>query len=490
MAYGKGAIMAVPAHDERDFDFAVRHKIRAPVVIAPPDWNDAPLDAAYTEPGIMVNSGPWNGLRSEETKTRIAEWMEERGIGKRTVQYRMRDWLISRQRYWGAPIPIVYCTRCGTVPIPEHDLPVLLPQIKAWQPSEDGRSPLSNVPEFVHATCPQCAGPAKRETDTMDGFACSSWYFLRFVSPHYDKGPFDPAALAQWGPPDLYVGGAEHAVMHLLYARFWTKVMADAAIIPFREPFPRLRSQGVMHARDPETEEATRMSKSKGNVVTPDSVAETHGADSLRVYLLFMAPFENNTVWEEEGITGARRFLERTWRLLAAAIASANEQDCPNGRLTNQLHQTIRRVTADIEAFKFNTAIATLMELLNAMSAYHHTRGNTTELTKVARVYIKMLAPFAPHIAEELWAQMKEPYSIHLQPWPEWDEALAADETITLVVQIDGKVRARIQAPADINKKTAQAIALSDKNIQRHVKNLDVQKIIYVPGRLINIVTT
>ena len=228
----------------------------------------------------------------------------------------MRDWLISRQRYWGAPIPIVYCEPCGLVPVPEDDLPVLLPHIEDWQPGDDGRSPLANVPEFVHTTCPQCGGPARRETDTLDGFACSSWYFLRFVSPQYEQGPFDPDALARWGAPDLYVGGAEHAVMHLLYARFWTKVMADAGIVPFREPFPVLRSQGVMHARDPQTGEVRRMSKSTGNVVTPDEVAEAHGSDALRVYLLFMAPFENNTVWEEEGIVGARRFLERTWRLV------------------------------------------------------------------------------------------------------------------------------------------------------------------------------
>ncbi|MCK4471614.1 MAG: class I tRNA ligase family protein, partial [Anaerolineae bacterium] len=298
MGYGGGAIMGVPAHDEREFDFDARHGIPAPVAIAPPGWDGEPLAAAYTGPGRMVNSGPWDGLPSGEAVGRIAEWMEEQDIGRRTVQYRMRDWLISRQRYWGAPIPIVYCDECGVVPVPERDLPVLLPHVAAWLPGDDGRSPLANEPEFVHTTCPQCGGPARRETDTMDGFACSSWYFLRFVSPDYEDGPFDLALLAQWGPPDLYVGGAEHAVMHLLYARFWTKVLADAGIVPFREPFPALRSQGVMHARDPQTGEVRRMSKSAGNVVTPDSVAAIHGADALRIYLLFMAPFENNTVWE------------------------------------------------------------------------------------------------------------------------------------------------------------------------------------------------
>jgi leucyl-tRNA synthetase len=487
MSYGGGAIMAVPAHDERDFEFAQRNDIPIPVVIVPPDWDGAPLNAAYTEPGTMVNSGPWDGLPSEEAKQHIAEWMEGKSIGRRTVQYRMRDWLISRQRYWGAPIPIAYCDACGTVPVPESDLPVLLPHIEEWQPGEDGRSPLANVDEFVHTTCPQCGGPARRETDTMDGFACSSWYALRFVSPHYAEGPFDPAALAVWGPPDLYVGGAEHAVMHLLYTRFWTKVMADAGVIPFREPFPALRSQGVMHARDPETGEVTRMSKSKGNVVTPDSVAETHGADVLRIYLLFMAPFENNTVWEEEGITGAERFLQRVWRL-ANEVITGQPADQATPDLTTKRHQTIQRVTADAEAFKFNTAIAALMELLNAMSAHHHERGATVELVEAVRAYILLLAPFAPHIAEELWARMGEAYSVHQQTWPEWDESLAAEEMITLVVQVNGKVRARIEVPADIDKETARETALADEALRRYITDKKVRRVIYVPGRLVNIV--
>jgi leucyl-tRNA synthetase len=488
MGYGGGAIMGVPAHDERDFEFATQNNIPIPVVIAPPDWNGQPLNAAYTEPSTMVNSGPWNGLPSEEAKERIAEWMEERSIGLRTVQYRMRDWLISRQRYWGAPIPIVYCDDCGTVPVPESDLPVLLPHIEEWLPGQDGRSPLANVPGFVHTTCPRCDGPARRETDTLDGFACSSWYALRFVSPHYANGPFDPEALAAWGPPDLYVGGAEHAVMHLLYARFWTKVMADAGLIPCREPFPTLRSQGVMHGHDPETGEVTRMSKSKGNVVTPDSVAETHGADALRIYLLFMAPFENNTVWEEEGITGAKRFLQRVWRLANEVIAS-QPANRPTTQLTTQLHQTIERVTADVEAFKFNTAIAVLMELLNAMSAHHREHGITVEMAEAVRTYILLLAPFAPYTTEELWSRMEEPYSVHQQPWPEWDAALAAEETITLVAQVNGKVRARIEVSAGIEKETAWEAALSDENVQSHIGDRRIHKVIYVPGQLINIVT-
>jgi leucyl-tRNA synthetase len=377
----------------------------------------------------------------------------------------------------------------------------------------------------------------------MDGFACSSWYFLRFVSPHYEDGPFDPAALAQWGPPDLYVGGAEHAVMHLLYARFWTKVMADAGIVPFREPFPKLRSQGVMHARDPQTSEVRRMSKSASNVVTPDSVAAAYGADALRIYLLFMAPFENNTVWEEDGIVGAKRFLQRFWRLALAIFASpphsggsgdvhpspprsggsgdssptvhpspprsggsgdssptvhpspprsggsGDSSPTVNTQLRRTIHRTIHRVTADVEAFKFNTAIAALMECLNEMSAHHHAHGVTPALAEATRTFVLLLAPFAPHIAEELWARLGGPYSVHQQAWPVWDEALAAEETVTLVVQVDGRVRDRLTVPADIEEAEARERGLNCDGVHRQLDARRVARVIYVPGRLVNIVT-
>jgi len=490
MGYGGGAIMGVPAHDERDFDFAARHGIPVPVVIAPPGWDGESLAAAYTGPGVMVNSGPWDGLPSDEAAERIAGWMETESIGRRKIQYRLRDWLISRQRYWSAPIPIVYCDECGVVPVPESDLPVLLPHVVEWLPGEDGRSPLANEPEFVHTTCPQCGGPARRETDTLDGFACSSWYFLRFVSPDYEEGPFDPAALAQWCPPDLYVGGAEHAVMHLLYARFWTKVMADAGIVPFREPFPALRSQGVMHARDPQTGEARRMSKSAGNVVTPDGVAATHGADALRFYLLFMAPFERDTVWEEEGIIGVKRFLQRVWRLANAVAATDRPAGSPSDtQLHGVVHRTIQCVTTDVEAFKFNTAIAALMECLNEMSAYHRTHGVTVELAEVTRTFVLLLAPFAPHVAEELWARLGGQYSVHQQAWPTWDETLAAEETITLVMQVNGRVRDKLTVPADIGEAKARELALGCAGVRRHLDGRRVVRVIYVPGRLVNVVT-
>jgi leucyl-tRNA synthetase len=315
------------------------------------------------------------------------------------------------------------------------------------------------------------------------------------VSPGYDDGPFDPAALAAWGPPDLYVGGAEHAVMHLLYARFWTKVMADAGIVPFREPFPVLRSQGVMHARDREVGEGSgepgrtvrRMSKSAGNVVTPDSVAESHGADALRIYLLFMAPFERDTVWEEEGIIGAKRFLERTWRLINAVAAARSERSLrPFGSKT--IHRTIQRVTADVEAFKFNTAVAALMECLNEMVAHQQTHGVTAELAEAARTFVLLLTLFAPHIAEELWSRLGGAYSVHQQAWPTWDEALIAEETVTLVVQVNGRVRDRLTLPASITEAEARERALSCDGVRRHVDGRCVVRVVYVPGRLVNVV--
>jgi leucyl-tRNA synthetase len=504
MTYGSGAIMGVPAHDERDFDFAQSQGIRGRAVIRPtagaPSREGATAAGAYTDSGAMVNSGPWDGLPSTEAAARIAAWMEAQGIGQRTVQYRMRDWLISRQRYWGAPIPIVYCDDCGMVPVPDGELPVLLPPIDAWLPGEDGRSPLANVPEFANTVCPKCGGSARRETDTIDGFVCSSWYYLRFVSPHDDRGPFDPAALAAWGRPDLYIGGVEHATMHLLYARFFAKVMADAGIIPFREPFPVLRNQGVMHARDAATGETRRMSKSAGNVVTPDEIAASHGADALRIYLLFMAPFENNTVWDEEGINGARRFLERVWRLAqtvsatplpggqppaGAAVGRGNAPD----EMMRVLHRTIRRVTAEVEGLQFNTAVAGLMECLNVLAAEQRVRGNAPTLRGAVQTFVVLLAPFAPFIAEELWEALGGAYSVHQQPWPAWDPALAADQTVTLAVQVNGKVRDRLTVPAKVDEAQARAVALASEAVRRALAGRTVARVVYVPGRLVNVVT-
>jgi len=481
--------MAVPAHDQRDYEFAQQYGLPVVEVIRPAEAEWA-RDRAYEGEGLMVNSGPFDGQPSAVAWQGIADRMEKAGYGRRTVQYRMRDWLISRQRYWGAPIPVVHCERCGTVPVPESDLPVLLPHLPARQtvPRGDGRSPLANLPEFVHTSCPACGGPAQRETDTMGGFACSSWYFLRFADRDYADGPFNPEAVRRWLPVDLYVGGAEHAVMHLLYARFWTKVLADAGLIDFREPFSRLRSQGILHAAD-----GKRMSKSRGNVVTPDEVVERYGADILRIYLLFMAPFDRNVTWDEEGIAGAERFLQRVWRVCGESGewtlgVDRGEAEGQEERLRRAMHKAIRRVTEDIEALKFNTALAAMMEFVNTLGAHEEQYGPSPAFQEACETVIRLLAPFAPHIAEELWARRGKEYSVHQQPWPAYDPALTVDATITLVVQVNGKVRDRIAVPADIDDGEACRQALGSERVQHYLKGRPLSKVIVVPGRLVNVV--
>ncbi len=435
----------------------------------------------------MVNSGPFDGQPSDRAWQGIAAMMEQAGYGRRAVQYRLRDWLISRQRYWGAPIPVVHCEQCGPLPVPEAELPVLLPHLPDYQPRGDGRSPLANLPEFVDTACPVCGGPARRETDTMGGFACSSWYFLRFADPGYQAGPFNPEAVRRWLPVDLYVGGAEHAVMHLLYARFWTKVLADAGLIGFREPFPRLRSQGIVHASD-----GKRMSKSRGNVVTPDEVVERYGADILRVYLLFIAPFDHDVIWDEEGIAGSERFLQRVWRICQAAEGQesnrAGGHTAAENALTRGMHKTIRRVTDDVEAFKFNTALAAMMEWINAVGAHLEEHGATPAVQEATGILIRLLAPFAPHIAEELWSRREEGSSVHQQPWPAYDPALTADETVTLIVQVNGKVRDRITVPAGIPDDEARRLALVSPRVQAGLAGRPPKQVIVVPGRLVNVV--
>jgi leucyl-tRNA synthetase len=480
LGYGTGAIMAVPAHDQRDYEFAQQYRLPIVQVIRPSEgeWTE---DRAFEGEGVMVNSGAFDGQPSTEAWHGITDLLVSRGYGLRTVQYRMRDWLISRQRYWGAPIPMVHCARCGTVPVPEDDLPVLLPHMPDYLPRGDGRSPLANLPEFVHTTCPDCGGPAQRETDTMGGFACSSWYFLRFPDREYKDGPFNPEAVRRWLPVDLYVGGAEHAVMHLLYARFWTKVLADAGMLHFREPFLRLRSQGIVHAAD-----GKRMSKSRGNVITPDEVVARRGADILRVHLLFMAPFERNVNWDEDGIAGVERFVQRVWRLCLSAGEQARE---PAGRqegekdLRRATHKTVQKVTQDIEAFKFNTAVAAMMEFTNTMWANWEQHGSTPAFQEAIGVLIRLMAPFAPYLAEELWMRRGGEFSVHQQPWPEYDPALTVDDTITIVVQVNGKVRDRLIVPADIGGDEAQQRALASVQVQRYLDGKPPKKLILAPDR-------
>ena len=484
MGYGSGAIMAVPAHDQRDYEFAQLYDLPITTVIQPDQepWTE---DRAFEGQGTMVNSGQFDGQPSTEAWQSIASMMERKGYGQRRVQYRMRDWLISRQRYWGAPIPMIHCKQCGTVPVAESDLPVLLPHMPDYLPRGDGQSPLANLPGFVHTDCPACGNPARRETDTMGGFACSSWYFMRFPDREYDKGPLNPVAARRWLPVDLYVGGAEHAVMHLLYARFWTKVLADAGLIEFREPFPRLRSQGILHAAD-----GKRMSKSRSNVVTPDEVVERYGADILRIYLLFMAPFDRNVNWDEEGITGAERFLQRVWRIcyLDRQAEPGAAGPTESAALQRATHKTIQRVTEDIEAFKFNTAVAALMEFVNTLWAHREQHGPTPAFREATGQLIRLLAPFAPHIAEELWAHQGKATSVHQQSWPVHDPSLVVDEMISLVIQVNGKVRDRLAVPSNISQEEARTRALESKRVRQHLRGQQPRRVIVVPGRLVNLV--
>jgi leucyl-tRNA synthetase len=479
LSYGTGAVMGVPAHDERDFAFAKKYDLPIPVVIASPDWQGEELEAAYTEPGTMVNSGQFNGLPSQQGIEAVSDFLEKKGWGKHTVTYKLRDWLISRQRYWGAPIPMIYCSNCGVAPVPEEDLPVLLPEDAEFKPT--GESPLKYHAQFVNTTCPRCGGPAKRETDTMDTFMCSSWYFLRYASPNCDSAAFDNR-VKYWLPVDLYTGGAEHAVMHLLYARFFTKALRDMGLIEFGEPFTRLFNQGVIIV------EKQKMSKSRGNVITPDEYVSELGADTVRAYLMFVAPWEQGGEWNDSGISGISRWLNRVWNLVSSKYSPDGEIR-PESRhkaereLSHVTHQTIRKVTEDLEKIRLNTMIAALMEFANYLVKVKEAGAVADSDWKEAiTTLLKLLAPTAPHFAEELWQQTGQEYSIHNQSWPKWDEGLAKDEEITLIVQVNGKLRDRITAPASITLEDSEKLARQSKRIQSYLEGKDIVKTICVPG--------
>ncbi|MEE9201968.1 MAG: leucine--tRNA ligase, partial [Dehalococcoidia bacterium] len=440
MGYGTGAVMGVPAHDTRDFAFAGKYGIPIPVVIAPPGWPGGELEEAYLGEGTMVNSGPFNDTPSTQGKDAVARYAEEQGWGRKTVSYRLRDWLISRQRYWGAPIPMVYCSQCGIVPVPEDQLPVLLPEDAEFRPT--GESPLRLHQGFVNTTCPRCGGPAQRETDTMDTFMCSSWYYFRFASPHYDKGPWEPEALRTWLPVDIYTGGAEHAVMHLFYSRFFTKALRDMGLLDFDEPFTRFFSQGVIVSGK------AKMSKSRGNVVTPDPYVEELGADAVRVYLMFVGPWDQGGEWDDRGISGVSRWLNRVWGLVEDGYTPRAPNPAATLALRRATHRTIKKATQDLERLHFNTVVAALMELSNLMGRVREAGDADAEAWDEARDNLLLLmAPAAPHLTEELWQRLGKPYSIHTQPFPVHDEELAREEEVTLVVQVNGKLRDRLTVP-------------------------------------------
>lgn len=486
LIYGTGAIQGVPAHDARDFEFATKYGLPIPVVVAPPGWDGGPLSEAYLDEGTMVNSGPFDGLPSAEGWHRIADAMITRGVGERKVHYRLHDWLISRQRYWGTPIPIIYCDDCGVVPVPFEHLPVILPEDAEFRPT--GESPLKYHDGFRNVACPRCRRPARRETDTMDTFVDSSWYQYRYLSPDYDEAPFDPQKGAYWLPVDQYTGGIEHAVMHLLYTRFWTKVMRDMGLVSFDEPMKRLFNQGIILGTD-----GNRMSKSRGNVVNPDEFVRQYGADVLRAYLMFIGPWDEGGPWNSRGIEGIWRFLARVWSLVTVPAGEASGspvQPIEASELEYWMHHTIRRVTEQMEGYRFNTAIAALMEYSNVLQRARSSPLSGTPLwSEAIRTLVLLLAPLCPHTSEELWVEhLGGSYSVHTQPWPSFDPAKATAKQVTLVLQVNGRVRDRVQVAAEITDAEAREVALASPRVRQFLAGKTVADVIVVSGRLVNIV--
>jgi leucyl-tRNA synthetase len=502
VTYGTGAIMAVPGGDERDYDFALKFSLPIVTVVEPaghvepgsdpavaPVYKNGASVPCYAGPGVMVNSGPLNGLSTSESKEAAIAMLEKAGTGKGTTNFRLRDWLISRQRYWGAPIPVVYCDECGEVPLPEDQLPVILPTDVEFTPG--GVSPLARVESFVNTTCPKCGGPARRETDTMDTFVDSSWYFLRYCDPHNEDEPFRREDVDYWMPVDQYTGGVEHAILHLMYARFFTKALADEGKVGVQEPFMRLFTQGMI------TKDGFKMSKSKGNVVPVDDMVRDYGADTGRLFILFIGPPDEDAEWSDKGVEGMKRFLNRIWRLFEGdvtagtpGIARDMTDYSPSDRdLLRKVHLTIRKVTEDIERFHFNTAVSAVMELANAMQAYKDVHGpSTAAFTEAATSLLLLMAPMTPHSAAELWERSGGEGDIHAQPWPAFNAELTATEIVTVAVQVNGKVRDRIDLPAEAGEEEAIAAAMASPRVQSFVSGKEVRSARYVPGRLVSVV--
>ena len=493
--YGTGAVMGVPTGDQRDFQFAKKYNLELILTVDNPD---APIDEnnmteAFVDTGIMVNSAQFNGMKSTDAKKAIIDWMVEKNLGgaKIKVNYRLRDWLISRQRYWGAPIPVIYCEKCGEQLVPDNQLPVLLPQNVSFE--QGSVSPLAQCEEFVNCTCPKCGGPARRETDTMDTFICSSWYYLRYTDALNDKEPFSKEKVNYWAPVDQYIGGIEHAILHLLYSRFFTKVLRDEGWVDFDEPFTNLLTQGMV------LKDGGKMSKSKGNVVSPEEIIGKYGADTARLFILFAAPPERDLDWSDDGVEGAFRFLNRVWRIIDqfaelakagndkydASVLTAEEKD-----LRRILHATIKKVTADIDGrFMFNTAISSIMELVNAFYKFQSSENVNKDLVReVVFGLIKMLAPFAPHIAEELWELTGHTDSVHLEKWPAYEEAALVQSEVEVVLQVNGKVRGRINVPADLDKDALSEAAMKHPRVIELTTGKEIVKLIAVPNKLVNIV--
>ena len=476
MGYGTGAIMAVPAHDERDYEFARTFGLEIREVISSEKGVN---EAAYTGDGEMLASGQFTGSPSAEGRKAITGWLEEKELGRGTIQYRLRDWVFSRQRYWGEPIPIIHCGKCGEVPVAEEDLPVRLPEVERYEPTGTGESPLAAIEEWVNVKCPKCGGDGRRETNTMPQWAGSSWYFLRYASPHSDDRLLGKEG-RQWLPVDMYVGGVEHAILHLLYARFFAMVLHDVGVIDFDEPFTRLFNQGMI-TRLGDTGRVEKMSKTKGNVVNPDELVASHGCDSLRLYELFVGPPEMDAVWNDEGIDGVYRFLKRTWKWVLDS--NGEWAPAPSSAMRTQRHLLVKKVTQRLETFRLNTVVSAMMEFINEVQALDEKPDRETVET-----FLVLASPFVPHFAEELWERTGHAPSIFMQAWPSWDEVYTTFDTVTLPVQINGKMRGKLTVETGATEETVMEAARRDDTINRHLDGKQVRKVIYVPDKILNLV--
>jgi len=504
LMYGTGAVMAVPAHDTRDWAFARKYglPIRLSIQNEAGTLDLAAMDDAYTGDGSCVASGPFSGLPNREAIAAMTRHAEEQGFGEGNIQYRLRDWLISRQRYWGTPIPILYCATCGTVPVPEEELPVRLPEDVEFKPR--GESPLRSSESFMQAVCPQCGGPARRESDTMDTFVCSSWYFLRYLNARDDQQALDTETCNHWMPVDQYIGGIEHAILHLMYARFFTKALHDLGFIGFDEPFARLFTQGMICKKSEKDGKLYKMSKSKGNVVSPEELIRDYGADTVRLYTLFIGPPEKEAEWNDDAVEGASRFLNRLWRQVwthhallstAPAVPALDAMGCAERDLYRKLHESVRKITRDLEgAFQFNTAIASIMELMNAIEGLKIAEDSPPGARAVYREAIEtvvvLVSPFAPHIAEELWRELGRGESVLKAPWPEVNEAALQRDELQIVLQVNGKIRGHVMVSADADRAAVEQAALTDPQVMRWIDGQTVRKVVVVPGKLVNIVAT
>lgn len=490
MDYGTGAVMGVPGHDQRDFEFAQKYGLEIRPVIAPEDYDGQPFEAAYVEEGRMINSGDFNGLSNLEAMEKMVDALEEKGKAQRVINYRLRDWLISRQRYWGAPIPILYCESCGMVPVPEEDLPVLLPEDVEFKPS--GESPLKTSPTFARAVCPQCGGSAQREMDTMDTFMCSSWYFLRYCDAQNDKEAFAREKVDYWMSVDQYIGGVEHAILHLMYARFFCKALYDMNLVGVQEPFENLLTQGMV------LKDGSKMSKSKGNVVSPEEIIQKYGADTARLFILFASPPERDLEWNDSAVEGCYRFLNRVWRLSRQILALPGREEAlqpqdfnpADSQVRRAVHGAVKKVGEDIGLrFNFNTAISAVMEMVNGLYAYLESPAPKGEIAWEGFTKLMLLlAPFAPHLAEELWQEAGFEKSVHQQPWPEYDEKALQRQEVEIVVQVNGKIKERMQVPSSLDAPGLQEMIQNAPGFAHWVQGKEVVKIIAIPKKLVNIV--